>query len=225
MARKKTTGMRTKATASRYETFERPEAQSPMRPDVGTHLAFKRKPPVTYGYDSSLSPALDWDGQNPAREQGESEIARIEELSRLTQIDADQDKADQRRGLRGKCLPAMAAVGGSVRTARGNNAASSIAWWSMKAPGVEFSLTRHPSIPILSPHQVARREGSHSRHAYRRDIIRLVELMRLRGPEDMLQLRGVRVVGAPSGRFSLPMSLTQRTMASGIGTAPPRRCR
>src|SRR5436305_1786242 len=97
MARKKTTG--TAATAPRYEAFEHPEAQSPMRPDVGTQAAFKKKkPPVTYQYDSSLSPALDWDGQNPAREQGESEIARIDELSRrLTQIDADQDKEEFQR--------------------------------------------------------------------------------------------------------------------------------
>ena len=68
MARKK------KATqAHKYEAFEHPEATSPMRPDVGTQAAFKKKkPPVTYRYDSSLSPSLDWDGQNPAREQGEA---------------------------------------------------------------------------------------------------------------------------------------------------------
>ena len=49
-----------------------------MRPDVGTQAAFKKKkPPVTYRYDSSLSPALDWDGQNPAREQGEAILAEL----------------------------------------------------------------------------------------------------------------------------------------------------
>jgi hypothetical protein len=43
-----------------------------MRPDVGTQPQFrKKKPPATYRYDSSLSPALNWDGQNPARELGE----------------------------------------------------------------------------------------------------------------------------------------------------------
>src|SRR5437667_1589373 len=82
MARKKTTG--TKATAPRYEAFEHPEAESPMRPDVGTQAAFKKKkPPVTYRYDSSLSPALDWDGQNPARELGEWLIATATEAARL----------------------------------------------------------------------------------------------------------------------------------------------
>ena len=54
------------------ESYKHPESESPMRPDVGTQAQFKKKkPPATYRYDSSLSPALDWDGQNPAREKGE----------------------------------------------------------------------------------------------------------------------------------------------------------
>jgi adenine-specific DNA-methyltransferase len=49
-----------------------------MRPDVGTQAQFKkRKPPATYRYDSSLSPALDWDGQNSAREKGEEKLSVI----------------------------------------------------------------------------------------------------------------------------------------------------
>ena len=40
-----------------------------MRPDVGTQAQFRKKQaPRAYRYDSSLSPALEWDGQNPARE-------------------------------------------------------------------------------------------------------------------------------------------------------------
>ena len=67
-----------KASAPKYEAFKHPEATSPMRPDVGTQAAFKKKkPPETYRYDSSLSPALDWDGQNPAREQGEAILAQL----------------------------------------------------------------------------------------------------------------------------------------------------
>jgi adenine-specific DNA-methyltransferase len=71
----------------------------PIRPDVGTQAQFrKRKPPTTYRYDSSLSPELDWDGQNAARERGEALIKQIldadsldearaaaEELARLSQ--------------------------------------------------------------------------------------------------------------------------------------------
>jgi adenine-specific DNA-methyltransferase len=55
-----------------------------LRPDVGTQAQFKKKkPPATYRYDSSLSPALDWDGQNPARELGEWLLAQIDEASTL----------------------------------------------------------------------------------------------------------------------------------------------
>ena len=58
--------------------FRHPEADSPMRPEIGVQGRFKKKkPPRTYCYDSSLSPALDWDGQNPAREQGEALIAEL----------------------------------------------------------------------------------------------------------------------------------------------------
>jgi adenine-specific DNA-methyltransferase len=73
MARKKKA-----AVSPKYEAFEHREATSPMRPDVGTQAAFKKKkPPVNYRYDSALSPALDWDGQNPAREQGEAILASL----------------------------------------------------------------------------------------------------------------------------------------------------
>jgi adenine-specific DNA-methyltransferase len=66
------------------ETYRHPEAESPLRPEVGTQAQFrKKKPPVTYRYDSSLAPELNWDGQNPARERGEALIARILEAESL----------------------------------------------------------------------------------------------------------------------------------------------
>ncbi len=53
-----------------------------MRPEVGTQAQFrKKKPPVTYRYDSSLSPALEWDSQNPARGQGEALIAKLYDVT------------------------------------------------------------------------------------------------------------------------------------------------
>ncbi len=55
-----------------------------LRPDVGTQAQFrKKKPPKRYRYDSSLSPALDWDAQNPARELGEWLVHQIEQASKL----------------------------------------------------------------------------------------------------------------------------------------------
>lgn len=60
-----------------------------MRPDVGTQAQFKqKKAPKTYKYDSSLSPALDWDGQNHARERGEELIRQILEADSLDEARA-----------------------------------------------------------------------------------------------------------------------------------------
>ena len=65
------------------EAYEHKE-EAVLRPEVGTQPQFrKRKPPKTYRYDSSLSPALDWDGQNSTRELGEWLLAQIEEASQL----------------------------------------------------------------------------------------------------------------------------------------------
>ena len=66
-----------KNTPRQAKTYQHPESDAAMRPEVGTQAQFKKKKaPETYRYDSSLSPALDWD-TNPAREQGEELIARI----------------------------------------------------------------------------------------------------------------------------------------------------
>ena len=75
MPRKKiTTTARPTAKTDEYRYGDKALA----RPDVGTQSQFRdRKPAVTYRYDSSLSPALDWDSQNPAREQGEALIAEL----------------------------------------------------------------------------------------------------------------------------------------------------
>jgi adenine-specific DNA-methyltransferase len=64
------------------EAYRHPESESLMRPEVGTQAQFrKKKPPATYRFDSSLSPALDWDGQNSARERGEQLLKEIRRLS------------------------------------------------------------------------------------------------------------------------------------------------
>ncbi len=60
------------------ETYQHPEADLLMRPEVGTQAQFKKKKvPQTYRYDSSLSPQLELDGQNPARELGESQLSVV----------------------------------------------------------------------------------------------------------------------------------------------------
>jgi adenine-specific DNA-methyltransferase len=58
------------------------------RPDVGTQPQFKKKRPAkTYRYDSSLSPALDWD-RKAAREKGEELIASILKADTLKEAKA-----------------------------------------------------------------------------------------------------------------------------------------
>lgn len=66
------------AKTKQAENYRHPESESLMRPDVGTQAQFKKKlPPKKYRYDDSLSPSLEWDGQNPARERGEALIREI----------------------------------------------------------------------------------------------------------------------------------------------------
>jgi adenine-specific DNA-methyltransferase len=76
-----------KARPARTQTadsYRHKTADSPMRPEVGTQSQFrKRKPPKTYRYDSSLDPALSWDGDNGSRALGEWLLARIIEAASL----------------------------------------------------------------------------------------------------------------------------------------------
>jgi adenine-specific DNA-methyltransferase len=66
------------------QAYRHPEAELLLRPEVGTQAQFrKKKAPVTYRYDSSLSPSMEWDGLKAARERGEWLIAMIEEAVRL----------------------------------------------------------------------------------------------------------------------------------------------
>jgi adenine-specific DNA-methyltransferase len=75
------------------KNYRHPESESPMRPEVGTQAQFKKKlPPKKYRYDDSLSPALDWDGQNPARERGEALIRQTLEAKTLEEAKAPATK-------------------------------------------------------------------------------------------------------------------------------------
>ena len=67
------------------EIYEHKDATVALRPDVGTQAQFKKqKTRERYRYDSSLSPALEWDGQNPARELAESQLSVVR--SQLQQL-------------------------------------------------------------------------------------------------------------------------------------------
>ena len=87
--------MARKAKSAKAQTapYKHPEAKSLMRPEVGTQAQFKKKKsPKTYRYDSSLSPALDWDAKNPAREQGEQLIKQVLNAKTLEEAKAAASK-------------------------------------------------------------------------------------------------------------------------------------
>jgi len=84
----------TKASQNKQaQNYRHPESESLMRPDVGTQAQFKKKlPPKKYRYDDSLSPSLEWDGQNPARERGEVLIREVLEAKTIEDAKAAASK-------------------------------------------------------------------------------------------------------------------------------------
>ena len=91
MAKRKTTRKPTAAVTPNGEVaaYGHPDASSPSRPEIGAQAHFKKaKPAARYRYDSSLAPELNWDGQNPAREEGEALLRAIEEATTLEEAKA-----------------------------------------------------------------------------------------------------------------------------------------
>jgi adenine-specific DNA-methyltransferase len=64
--------------------YKHPESTSLMRPDVGTQAQFRKyKPRQKYRYDDSLSPVMNWDGENSVRDEGEILIRQALEAKTL----------------------------------------------------------------------------------------------------------------------------------------------
>jgi len=127
----------------RAEGYRHPEASSPLRPDVGTQAQFRRtKKPVSYRYDSSLSPALEWDGRNPARERAEERIAALQErIARLAE-------ATESDGISGEGLAEMrkelAAAREDAQALK--DLSSSFLDWAGKAERLSFEV---PTLPLF----------------------------------------------------------------------------
>jgi adenine-specific DNA-methyltransferase len=117
------------------DTYRHTEAESPMRPEIGTQSNFKKtKAPRTYRYDSSLSPALDWDGQNPAREQGETLIAEIlRQAATLQEANSEKERE--------KAVAAIKAAGQQLK-ALGRPFLD----WTGKAERLSFHV---PTLPLF----------------------------------------------------------------------------
>ena len=84
MSKGKKVTTKTAAARTPAKPYTHPTHELAGRPEIGMQAQFrKKKAPKTYRYDSSLSPGLDWDGQNSAREHGEALIKRILDATSL----------------------------------------------------------------------------------------------------------------------------------------------
>jgi adenine-specific DNA-methyltransferase len=151
------------AKLKQADSYKHPESESLMRPDVGTQAQFKKKKPaVTYRYDSSLSPGLDWDGQNPAREQGE---AAIEEIGHgLTQINADINAGKVKVEEDSAALQALA----SAREAAEKLRALSKPFlnWAGKAERLSFDV---PTLPLFVHERLSTKAIIETLSSHKRD--------------------------------------------------------
>jgi adenine-specific DNA-methyltransferase len=128
------------AIAKRGDDYRHPKAETPLRPEVGTQAQFKKKkPPATYRYDSSLSPTLHWDGQNPAREQGESAIRSILDLD-LSVLEAAETAEEAKKTGRELVARVKAAAEHLKRLGR------PFLNWAGKAERLSFEV---PTLPLF----------------------------------------------------------------------------
>ena len=143
-----------KSKAKPAQSYRHSESDSPMRPEIGTQAQFKKKlPPKTYKYDSSLSPAMDWDGQNPAREQGEARLASVE-----TELAAALERSRALEGMLEAARLSSSPIAESAQSIRQQVAASQAAVrelkaiskpflnWAGKAERLSFDV---PSLPLF----------------------------------------------------------------------------
>jgi len=150
---------------TKAETYRHPEALSPLRPDVGTQAQFrKRKPPVSYRYDSSLSPALDWDGENGARALGEWLLARIEEAAALPAPHKFATPAEF-RGADGRVHATVTGLQDAVAALK--RLGRPFLNWTGKAERLSFEV---PTLPLfvherLSTKAIIETLGSHEKRA------------------------------------------------------------
>ncbi len=152
--------------------YTHPEAKSLLRPDVGLQSSFrKKKAPQSYRYDSSFSPALEWDGQNAAREVGEWLLALIEEAAALeAPHEFDEPRTLHVAGQRLRVRGLRDAVAELRRLGR------PFLTWAGKAERLSFDV---PTLPLFVHERLATRAILETLKGHRRD--RQLSLMALFG--------------------------------------------
>ncbi len=125
-------------------SYKHPDATSLLRPDVGTQAQFrKKKAPAAWRYDSSLSPALDWDGGNPARELGEWLLRQIEEAASLP-APHRFDRPREHRNPRGEVVATVSGLHDAVEQLR--RLGRPFLNWAGKAERLSFDV---PTLPLF----------------------------------------------------------------------------
>ena len=179
MARRaKTTGRSGKERGAK--SYAHPEAGALLRPDIGTQAQFrKKKPPATYRYDSSLSPALDWDQQNPAREQAEAKLGALaDRIARLSAIVDARDGDDISRSALAQIREELAAA---KAEAAGLKALSRpFLDWAGKAERPSFDV---PTLPLFVHERLSTSAILETLKGHTRD--RQVDMFDLFGESDL----------------------------------------
>lgn len=166
-----------KIVSSQKETqttaYTHPASDMALRPEVGTQAQFrKKKPAATYRYDSSLSPTMEWDGKNAARERGEWLIGLIEKAAKLPsphRFDQPQELKDSEGKVVANCSGLQDAVEQLRRTSQ------PFLNWAGKAEHLSFNV---PTLPLfvherLSTKAIIESLKSHERQKAQIDMFEL----------------------------------------------------
>ena len=129
---------------SAAQVYRHPDSELLLRPEVGTQAQFrKKKPPVNYRYDSSLSPSLEWDGQNSVRELGEWLLAIV---AKAAALDAPHTfpKPREFNGGDGAVLATVAGLSDAVEQLK--RLGKPFLNWAGKAERLSFDV---PTLPLF----------------------------------------------------------------------------
>ncbi len=129
-------------TPKSAQSYQHPDSDLPARPEIGAQAHFKQaKPSTKYQFDSSLAPALEWDGQNPSRERAEALIRDIAEsglkIAELSKKEATKERDRQIEKLRAKIRDGESAL---------RKISGPFLNWSGKAERLSFDV---PTLPLF----------------------------------------------------------------------------
>ncbi len=129
-------------TPKNAQSYQHPDSDLPARPEIGAQAHFKKaKPPGKYRFDSSLAPALEWDGQNPSRERAEALIAEMAECGlRIAEMSKAPVSTERDRKI-GEFTAKIRAAESALRKISGP-----FLNWSGKAERLSFDV---PTLPLF----------------------------------------------------------------------------